>query len=102
MYEVDASGRPVRVLEDLSEPPIPGDDVWLTIDITTQALAEDLLAEALEAARKRRPTRRATRRTRRTGGSVVVLDPSDGSVVAMASYPTYDPADFVNGISSSR
>lgn len=60
VYEVDAQGRPVRVLEDLSRPPVPGDDVWLTVDITTQALAEDLLQEALEAARDRPPTPSST------------------------------------------
>ncbi len=101
VYEVDAEGRPVRILEDRSRPPIPGDDVWLTIDITTQSLAEDLLAEALESARNRRPTGNNPP-NEATGGSAVVLDPSDGSVVAMASYPTYDPADFINGISSAR
>ena len=101
VYEVDAQGRPVRVLEDLSTPPIPGDDVWLTIDIGIQAHAEDLLTEALEAARKRPPSG-DNPRSEATGGSVVVQDPRDGSVLAMASYPTYDPADFVNGISSSR
>ena len=33
---------------------------------------------------------------------MVVLDPRNGGVVAMASYPTYDPVEFVNGISESR
>ncbi len=101
VYEVDAQGRPVRVLEDLSKPPIPGDDVWLTIDVTTQSVAEDLLKEALEGARNRRPSG-DNPKNEAPGGSVVVTDPRDGSVLAMASYPTYDPADFVNGISSSR
>ncbi|MGK2928667.1 MAG: penicillin-binding protein 2 [Acidimicrobiales bacterium] len=101
VYEVDAEGRPVRVLEDRSRPPIPGDDVWLTIDITTQAMAEELLMEALDAARAR-PPRGSNPPNAATGGSSVVLDPGDGSVRAMASYPTYDPADFVNGISASR
>jgi penicillin-binding protein 2 len=32
-------------------------------------------------------------------GSVVVTDPRDGSVLAMASYPTYEPAQFIDGIS---
>ena len=101
VYEVDANGKPVRILEDQSRPPIPGDDVWLTLDITTQAHSEDLLAEALEAARNRRPSG-DNPQNEATGGSVVVLDPRNGDVLAMASYPTYDPSDFVNGISSSR
>ena len=35
-------------------------------------------------------------------GAVVILDPRDGSVRAMASYPTFDPGSFVNGISQQR
>ena len=35
-------------------------------------------------------------------GSVVAIDPTNGAVKAMATYPTYDPSDFVNGISSDE
>ena len=97
VYEVDAHGDPVRILEDASTPPIPGDDVWLTIDIETQALAEDLLAEALEAARERRVSR-GNLPNRGNAGSVVVTDPRDGEVLAMASFPVYDPSYVVIGI----
>ncbi|HAS12036.1 MAG TPA: penicillin-binding protein 2 [Acidimicrobiaceae bacterium] len=101
VFEVDAMGDPVRILEDLSTPPIPGDDVWLTIDIETQALSEDLLAQALEDARNRRVSG-DNLPNRGNAGSVVVTDPRNGEVLAMASYPVFDPADFVNGISSTR
>ena len=33
-------------------------------------------------------------------GAMVVMDPRDGSIVAMASYPTFDPELFVSGISN--
>ena len=36
------------------------------------------------------------------GGSVVVLDPTTGAVVAMASYPTFDPREFVGGVDPNR
>jgi penicillin-binding protein 2 len=101
VFEVDAMGDPVRILEDLSTPPIPGDDVWLTLDIETQALSEDLLAQALEDARERRVSA-GNLPNRGNAGSVVVTDPRNGEVLAMASYPLYDPSDFVNGISSTR
>lgn len=101
VFEVDARGRPVRVLEDLSQQPVPGDDVWLTVDLTVQALAEDLLAEGLEAARQRRVSGN-NKPNEGTGGAVVVTDPRNGDVLAMASYPVFDPRDFINGISSSR
>ncbi len=101
VFEVDANGRPVRILEDLSTPPIPGDDVWLSVDLGIQALAEDLLAEGLAAARERQ-VRAGNVANEGNAGAVVVLDPRNGDVLAMASYPSYDPSDFVNGISSSR
>ena len=101
VFEVDAMGDPVRILEDLSKPPIPGDDVWLTIDIETQALSEDLLAQALEDARNRRVSG-SNLPNRGNAGSVVVTDPGNGEVLAMASYPVYDPGDFVSGMSSTQ
>ena len=101
VFEVDAMGDPVRILEDLSKPPIPGDDVWLTIDIETQALSEDLLAQALADARERRVSG-DNLANRGNAGSVVVTDPRNGEVLAMASFPVFDPADFVNGISRTR
>lgn len=101
VFEVDSMGDPVRILEDLSKPPIPGDDVWLTIDIETQALSEDLLAQALIDARERRVSG-GNLANRGNAGSVVVTDPRNGEVLAMASFPVFDPADFVNGISRTR
>ena len=32
----------------------------------------------------------------------MVLDPNDGSIVAMASYPTFDPREFIGGIATDR
>jgi penicillin-binding protein 2 len=96
--EVDANGRVVRELENT--PARPGYDVQLTIDIDVQQAAERSLADQLEALRGGRTSDGKERRT--PAGAVVVLDPHDGAVVAMASYPTFDPAEFVNGISQAR
>lgn len=85
--EVDTDEVPIRVLEEVL--PEPGSDVQLTIDIDLQAAAEKALAEQVRSLRS-------------PGGAVTVLDPSNGSVLAMASYPTYDPTEFVNGISNER
>ena len=94
--EVDANGR-VLTPPLSSRPPLQGMDVQLTIDLDVQALAEDSLAKGLEAARARYD-RNFAKHFLAPAGSVVVLDPRDGSVLAMASSPTYNPADFVNGI----
>jgi penicillin-binding protein 2 len=93
--EVDARGRVIRTLG--STPPVPGNDVQLTVDIDVQRLAEESLDQGLLAARGRTP-RGGGPPLAAPGGSAVVLDPRDGSVLAMASNPTYDPAAFVNGI----
>ena len=72
MYAVGADG-PNR--------PRDGHDVVLTIDSVIQFIAE----RALENAAK---TWRAS------GGSVIVMNPADGAILAMASYPTFDPNRF--------
>jgi cell division protein FtsI (penicillin-binding protein 3) len=61
--------------------PINGDDVILTIDSVVQFIAERALA-------------RAVAQWHATGGSVIVIDPNDGSILAMASVPTFDPNHF--------
>ncbi|HET7487639.1 MAG TPA: penicillin-binding protein 2 [Acidimicrobiales bacterium] len=94
--EVDAAGN--VLLPALSTtPPKPGHDIQLTIDLDVQGLAEDSLQKGLEAARGQRD-RTTGRGFEAPAGAVIVMDPRDGSLLAMASNPTYNPADFVNGI----
>ncbi len=102
VYEVDSSERIIREVTERRIDPKPGNDVWLTIDIDLQQLVEQELAAALDAARlqtKRNPTDSDI--TAPAGGAVV-LDPRNGAVRAMASYPTYSPKDFVGGISQTK
>lgn len=94
--EVNAKGEMLDVVSE--DAPVPGDDVWLSIDIDLQAHAERLLAERIDSLRG--GTDRQGRSTTAPQGSVVITDPNNGQVLAMASYPTYDPATIVNGISS--
>ena len=54
--EVDASGTVVREIDSLEQPAVPGNDVWLTIDLDLQALAEAELRSGLDAARLRTPS----------------------------------------------
>lgn len=98
--EVDARNR---VLRDLGEVlPVPGSDVRLTIDLDVQRLLERALAEGISVARTvedegEGPGRGGTYKA--PAGAAVVLDPRNGEVLAMASYPDYDPSLFVGGIS---
>ncbi|MBP7707256.1 MAG: penicillin-binding protein 2 [Candidatus Aminicenantes bacterium] len=63
------------------EPPVPGRDLVLTIDATVQYIAEKELA-------------RAVAEHGAAWGAVAVMDPPSGEVLAMASWPTYDPNDY--------
>ncbi len=96
--EVDADRNVVGTL-DLREGE-PGKDVKLTIDAEIQRAAEAALSQGLDAAATRQDENEVlTFETfNADAGSIVVLDARDGSVVAMASYPSYDPSEFVGGI----
>ncbi|HEY6323510.1 MAG TPA: penicillin-binding protein 2 [Thermoanaerobaculia bacterium] len=61
--------------------PRPGGDLYLTLDATVQHMVERELQRAVEQRRARR-------------GSAVFLDPATGAVLAMASYPAFDPNEF--------
>lgn len=67
--EVDALGHEKRTV--LVDKPQSGNDLYLTIDIRLQKVAEDLLGEE--------------------SGAIVALDPTSGDVLAMASRPGFDP-----------
>lgn len=96
--EVDVENEPVRTVDYV--PPVRGNDVQLAIDVDVQSKAEQALREQLDAVRGDIDS--TTRIKKAPAGSTVVLDPTNGDVIAMASYPDYDPNEFVNGISQRR
>ncbi len=81
-------------------PPTPGDNLLLSIDLNVQKLAEQSLTLGIEQARH--VTERVAGRLKATGGAVVVMDPRNGQVLAMASNPTYDPAIWSGGLTTSE
>jgi penicillin-binding protein 2 len=78
----DKDGR--KTSDKLITPPEPGYNVVTTLDLRLQQLAE----KALEAKAKR--------------GAMVIIDPSNGDILALASWPTYDPNSFVPSISAEQ
>lgn len=94
--EVNAKGEMIDVVE--RKRPRAGDDVWLSIDIDLQAHAERLLEAKIKSLRG--GSDRDGRRLVAPQGSVVIQDPMTGQILAMASYPDYDPRITVNGIST--
>jgi penicillin-binding protein 2 len=97
--EVDAAGKPLRVVD--TDVPEPGHDVVLSIDAEVQRVAERGLAQGLEAARGRRFSDDDAPLVA-DAGAAVVLDAKEGSVLALASYPTFDPAIFDDGLSQAE
>ncbi len=76
--ETDANGRILRILKE--NKPTPGQDVYLTIDSHLQQAASDALGDET--------------------GTIIVLNPNNGEVLAMVSKPFYNPDMFVMGITT--
>jgi penicillin-binding protein 2 len=96
--EVDSRGRFVQVLSDT--PAQAGHDVQLTMDAGVQGIAEQSLAQGMLGARSLHSTTGNGGLLKADAGAVVVLNASDGSVVALASAPSYPVSQFTNGIPS--
>ena len=96
--EVDAQNRVVRTIEVVQEA-VPGSDVQLSLDIDFQYAAEQILADELTQARLREPKGSNPLPQVADAGSLVAVN-VDGSILALASTPTFDPRDFIFGISN--
>ncbi|MDD5251242.1 MAG: penicillin-binding protein 2 [Patescibacteria group bacterium] len=83
VYEVDAAGRRKGLIAE--DPGIDGGNLELTVDLDLQRAATAFLKNELNAAGKKR-------------GSVVVLDPKTGEVLALVSEPGFDNNLFAKGI----
>jgi penicillin-binding protein 2 len=95
ILEVNAQNRVLDVLRETE--PVPGNDLIVTLDVQLQDAVEFMLAEGM--AESRNFLRDDGRYLPSTAGAAVVLDVEDGAVLAMASYPTFDPREFVGGLS---
>ncbi|WP_419919238.1 penicillin-binding protein 2 [Candidatus Poriferisocius sp.] len=98
--EVDNLGDPIRIIEKID--PVAGADVHLTLDIDIQGMAEKELLAALAAARQRAGTEEGDLPFNAPAGAMVVMDPNGAEILAMASFPTYEPGEFVKGFSDER
>ncbi len=93
-------GDPIESL-----PGAKGNDVYLTIDIDLQAQVERSLLEGISVARN---TQNQDLKDcclvnfRAKSAAAVVMDVTNGEVLAMASLPSYDPNEFVSGVSEGR
>ena len=90
--EVNASGALVKKLQFVE--PRPGNTLVTTIDWRLQQIAERNLKAML--------TKWGKLRHKRLSGAVVIINPKDGGVLALASYPEYDPNDFATPIAPKK
>jgi penicillin-binding protein 2 len=89
----------------LENPSVPGRNLKLTIDLELQALATQALGDGLRFSNEDRVAADIAKGVQTDheytagSGAVVALDPRNGEVLALASYPTFDNQLFVDGIS---
>jgi penicillin-binding protein 2 len=81
--EVTASGTSLGEVPELSIAPVPGRDLFLTIDYHMQSYLDSVLS------------------LRPNPSAAVVLDVRTGGIIAATSHPAYDPNEFAMGVSPS-
>jgi cell division protein FtsI/penicillin-binding protein 2 len=79
--KTDTNGNPIATANNIAREPVDGTSYVLTIDQNIQAEVEQQLAAAVQAQQAK-------------DGSVIIMNPNTGAIVAMANYPTYDPSNY--------
>lgn len=79
--ETDAARQPLAFGQQQYRPAVEGADLTLTIDAAIQRMAEDELARTIVEQSA-------------VGGTILIMDPNSGAILASASSPTYDPNAF--------
>lgn len=85
--EVNATGHEQNVLAE--DPPVPGKNLVLTLDLDAQKKLEEL-------------TRNMLLKTNRKRAAAIAMDPRDGSIIAMVSLPAFDNNEFSGGITQKN
>ena len=83
--ELDPYGQPIVGGVDVQVPPVPGSSLETTIDRDLQFQAQAALRDVVETQHAR-------------GGTVIVMDPRTGDILAMVSYPWFDPNAFAEAL----
>ena len=96
--QIDMAVDGTTTAEYISEEAVEGSDVVLTIDANLQKVTEDALAANIQKI----ASGGFGQRFDTNAGACVVMNVNSGEILAMASYPTYNPADFVGGISTEN
>ena len=92
--EVDANGHPIKVLDE--RPPIPGNNLLLTLDYEIQKAAEKAIDNRLHYLQLKQ------HRLKAKAAAAVVMNVKTGEILAMVSRPAFDPNVFNGGISEGK
>ena len=87
--EVNALGKVISKSEVLLKDAIPGDSLYLTLDLNAQKKAYEILKEGVKEYGA-------------TSGSIVIQDVENGEILVMSNFPSYDNNLFVKGISQKE
>ncbi len=99
VVEVNAQGQVLGVAS--YRPPVPGDNIVLSISLADQEAAVTALRERANDARAQvDPV--SGHYYRSPGAAMVVENPKNGQILALATYPDYNPNNFVHGISEKQ
>jgi stage V sporulation protein D (sporulation-specific penicillin-binding protein) len=79
----DLANREIVLGSHIHQSPVNGSDVVLSLDASIQYASEQALAEGVQ-------------KYHAESGSVLIMDPTTGGIVAWANYPTYNANDFVH------
>lgn len=90
LREVDVAGEVLNVIKQVD--PLPGQSVRLTIDTELQSFAQQALIDQLNELNTN------SNRIISEQGVVIAMDPRDGEVLALVSYPSYDNSRFARAI----
>ncbi|MBN2304855.1 MAG: hypothetical protein JXQ72_10280 [Anaerolineae bacterium] len=90
LWEVDVAGEPLRLLEE--EKRVAGVTVQLTLDIELQEAAQDAITRRINIVNA------DAQRVVTQQGVVIAMDPRNGEILAMVSWPTYDNTRFARSI----
>ncbi len=85
--EVNAIGKEQNVLA--MEPPMPGNDLIVSLDLDAQKFMEKLVKETADSTGKHRI-------------SALAMNPTNGEILALVSWPAFDNNEFVNGIDKNK
>ena len=106
LLEVDPKGQVAGVLK--SEPPQSGANIVTNVDTNLQQVADNALATQVQSLKGTYDPSCLDAHNNKvgcypqpTGGAVIVMNPKTGAVYAMSSYPSYNPAEWVGGISQA-